>query len=68
MNKRQRIFWRLSKLNLHLGTVDEKGDANIHPAWHHYDVLTNKIYIETSKQAKKTYNLRKKEDVYFCID
>ncbi|HZI70887.1 MAG TPA: pyridoxamine 5'-phosphate oxidase family protein, partial [Nitrososphaeraceae archaeon] len=61
-------FLAAAKLNLHLGTVDEKGDANIHPAWYYYDVLTNKIYIETSKQAKKTYNLRKKEDVYFCID
>ena len=48
--------------------MDEKGDANIHPAWYYYDLPTNKIYIETSKQAKKTYNLRKKENVYFCID
>jgi len=61
-------FLAAAKLNLHLGTVDEKGDANIHPAWYYYDVLTNKIYIETSKHAKKTYNLRKKADVYFCID
>jgi general stress protein 26 len=56
------------KLNVHLGTVDEKGDANIHPAWYFYDPLTNRIYVETSKQSKKTYNLRKKENVYFCID
>ena len=35
---------------------------------YYYDLPTNKIYIETSKQAKKTYNLRKKENVYFCID
>lgn len=26
------------------------------------------IYVETSKKAKKTYNLRKNENVYFCID
>ena len=61
-------FLTAGKLNVHLGTVDEKGDANIHPAWDHYDLPTNKIYIETSKQAKKTYNLRNKENVYFCID
>jgi len=61
-------FLTNSKLNVHLGTIDEKQEPNIHPAWYYYDVLTNKIYIETSKQAKKTYNLRKKEDVYFCID
>lgn len=24
-------------LNVHLGTVDESGDANIHPAWYYYD-------------------------------
>ncbi|MGA9842073.1 MAG: pyridoxamine 5'-phosphate oxidase family protein [Nitrososphaeraceae archaeon] len=61
-------FLTAGKLNVHLGTVDEKGDANIHPAWYYYDLPTNKIYIETSKQAKKTYNLRNKENVYFCID
>ena len=33
MNRRRRIFWPAGKLNIHLGTVDEKGDANIHPAW-----------------------------------
>jgi general stress protein 26 len=61
-------FLTAGKLNVHLGTVDEKGDANIHPAWYFYDPLTNRIYVETSKQSKKTYNLRKKENVYFCID
>lgn len=61
-------FLSAGKLNVHLGTVDEKGDANIHPAWYYYDLSANKIYIETSRQAKKAYNLRKKENVYFCID
>jgi hypothetical protein len=61
-------FLSAGKLNVHLGTVDEKGDANIHPAWYFYDPSNNKIYVETSKQSKKTYNLRKKENVYFCID
>jgi general stress protein 26 len=61
-------FLTTGRLNVHLGTVDEKGHANIHPAWYFYDVSSNRIYVETSKQAKKTYNLRKNENVYFCID
>jgi general stress protein 26 len=61
-------FLTNGKLIVHLGTIDEKGDANIHPAWYYYDSSKNKIYIETSKQAKKTYNLRRNENIYFCID
>jgi general stress protein 26 len=61
-------FLSAGKLNMHLGTVDEKGDANVHPAWYLYDPSNDKIYVETSKRSKKTYNLRKKENVYFCID
>jgi general stress protein 26 len=61
-------FLMAGKLNVHLGTVDEKGEANIHPAWYFYDPSTNKIYVETSKQSKKTYNLQKNGNVYFCID
>jgi general stress protein 26 len=61
-------FLTTGKLNVHLGTVDEKGHANIHPAWYFYDPSKDKIYVETSKQSKKTYNLRKNENIYFCID
>lgn len=53
---------------IHLGTVDEKGHANIHPAWYYYNPLNNKLYVQTGKQSKKTYNLRKNEIIYFCID
>jgi general stress protein 26 len=56
------------KLILHLGTVDLKGHANIHPAWYYYDASTNKLYIQTGKQSKKTYNLGNNETIYFCID
>lgn len=57
------------KLNVHLGTVDEKGDANIHPTWFYYDSSKEIIYVETSKQAKKTVNPRKGGGkIYFCID
>ncbi len=61
-------FLTSGKLNIHLGTVDEKGDANIHPTWFYYDPSKELIYVETSKQAKKTANLRKSGNVYFCID
>ncbi len=61
-------FLTNGKLNVHLGRIDEKGDANIHPAWYYYDPSKNKMYVETSKQAKKTYNLRRNENIYFCID
>ena len=61
-------FLTNGKLNVHLGTIDENGDANIHPAWYYYDYSKNKMYVETSKQAKKTYNLRRNENIYFCID
>jgi general stress protein 26 len=56
------------KLMIHLGTVDEKGHANIHPAWYYYDPFANKLYVQTGKQSKKTYNLRNNEIIYFCID
>jgi len=55
-------------LNVHLGTVDDSGDANIHPAWYYYDPLKDKIYIETGKHSKKTDNLKKNKVIYFCID
>ena len=33
-----------SKLNIHIGTIDNKGDPNIHPTWYYFDV--NKFYID----------------------
>jgi general stress protein 26 len=61
-------FLTTGKLNIHLGTVDEKGHANIHPAWYYYDQEKNKIYVETGKQSKKATNLKENEIIYFCID
>ena len=63
-----KAFLTSKVLNVHLGTVDKIGDSNIHPAWYYYDSSKNKMYVETSKQAKKTYNLRRNENIYFCID
>ena len=59
-------FLTKSKLNLLLGTIDEIGDPNVHPVWYLYD--NGKLYVETSKTAKKVKNIKAKNSVYFCID
>ncbi len=61
-------FLTESILNIHLGTIDDKGHPNVHPAWYYYNPTNGKLYSETSKNAKKTNNLRKNKNVYFCID
>jgi general stress protein 26 len=53
---------------LHLGTVDGKGHANIHPVAYYYDTSNNKFYILTEKESKKVHNLKESEMVYFCVD
>jgi len=59
-------FLTNSKLNLLLGTIDSKGEPNVHPVWYFYE--NGNLYIETSKTAKKAQNIRDKNTVYFCID
>ncbi len=61
-------FLTNSILNLHLGTIDEKQEPNIHPTWYYFDSLNNKLYVETSKSSKKMSNIRKNKTIYFCID
>ena len=61
-------FLTTKVLNLHLGTVDEAGHANVHPVGYYYNHLENKFYILTAKESKKTHNLNRNETVYFCID
>ena len=61
-------FLTTKLLNIHLGTVDEKGHANIHPTWYYYDPLKEKIYVMTGRQSKKLENLANNELIYFCID
>ena len=63
-----RNFLGNSKLNIHIGTIDSKGDPNIHPTWYHFDVTNNKFYIETSKSSKKKENLDRNNLVYYCVD
>ena len=61
-------FLTNSKLNVHLGTIDEKQEPNIHPAWYYFDSMNNKLFVETSKSSKKMSNIKKNKTVYFCID
>ena len=59
-------FLTKSKLNLLLGTIDQKGQPNVHPVWYLYE--NGKLYLETSKVARKAQNVRNNNNVYFCID
>lgn len=59
-------FLTKSKLNLLLGTIDDKGEPNVHPVWYLYH--NGKLYVETSKASKKVKNVRNKNTIYFCID
>ncbi|HET6588630.1 MAG TPA: pyridoxamine 5'-phosphate oxidase family protein [Candidatus Nitrosocosmicus sp.] len=49
-----------NKLNLQLATIDSKGDPNIQPVWFYYDKSAEKLWINTSKSARKTQNIKKK--------
>jgi nitroimidazol reductase NimA-like FMN-containing flavoprotein (pyridoxamine 5'-phosphate oxidase superfamily) len=61
-----RNFLSTNKLFARLGTIDEKEDPNIHPVWYYFD--NNKFYFETAKKSKKVRNIRRKNNIYFCID
>ena len=60
-------FLAAGKLNIHLGTVDEKGDANIHPAWSFLIFRPTRYTLKRQSRERKR-QVRKKEDVYFCMD
>ena len=57
-----------SKLNLQLATIDEQGYPNIQPVWFYHDKEREKLWINTSKSAKKTQNIRRRPTIYFSID
>ncbi len=59
-------FLSNSKLNLLLGTIDDKGDPNVHPVWYFFE--NGKLYVETGKTAKKVSNIKNRDLIYFCID
>ena len=56
------------KLNVHIGTIDENGEPNVHPSWYYYDNDNNKMYVGTGIGSKKVQNLKKSNVVYYCID
>jgi nitroimidazol reductase NimA-like FMN-containing flavoprotein (pyridoxamine 5'-phosphate oxidase superfamily) len=56
------------RLNLQLGTIDEKGDPNIQPVWFDYDQDREKLLAITPRIAKKVRNIKAKPEVYFSID
>ena len=68
MTKEEAEKFLESKLNLQLATVDEQGDPNIQPVWFYYDKDEEKLWINTSKFAKKTQNILKRSTIYFSID
>ncbi len=68
MTKEEADIFLESKLNLQLATIDDQGWPNIHPVWFYYDKIEEKLFITTSKSAKKIQNLRVKPIVYFSID
>lgn len=55
-----------SRLNLQLGTIDDKGEPNIHPIWYIFE--NNKLVAMTDKTSRKFQNLKNSNKVYFCID
>jgi uncharacterized pyridoxamine 5'-phosphate oxidase family protein len=63
-----RDFLANSNKNVHISTLDEKGEPNIHPTWYSFDNNNNKIYIESGRESKKTQNLRRNNIIYYCID
>ena len=68
MTKEEAEKFLESKLNLQLDTIDEQGDPNIQPVWFYYDKDEEKLWINTSKFAKKTQNILKRSTIYFSID
>lgn len=63
-----RNFLINSKKNVHISTLDEKGEPNIHPVWYYFDNDNDKIYVESGKTSRKTQNLRRNKIIYYCID
>ena len=59
-------FLSKNKLNLLLGTIDDKKEQNVHPVCFLYD--NGKLYVETAKTSKKVSNIKNNPKIYFCID
>ena len=57
-----------SKLNLQFATIDNKGDPNIQPVWFYHDKNKERIFIMTGNNTIKSQNVRKRPNVYFCVE
>jgi nitroimidazol reductase NimA-like FMN-containing flavoprotein (pyridoxamine 5'-phosphate oxidase superfamily) len=68
MSKEEVDTFLEKKLNLQIGTIDDKGDSNIHPVWFNYDKDREKFLIITPIATKKIKNLLNKPNVYFSVD
>jgi nitroimidazol reductase NimA-like FMN-containing flavoprotein (pyridoxamine 5'-phosphate oxidase superfamily) len=51
------ISWLIVKKNVHISSLDQKGEPNIHPTWYYFDNNNDKLYIESGKESKKTQTL-----------
>jgi general stress protein 26 len=56
-----------SRLLVHLGMVDEKGEPNVIPTGYYFDKNSNKIYITTEKSSKKVHNLRTTMNIFSYV-
>lgn len=68
MSKEEVDTFLEKKLNLQIGTIDDKEDPNIHPVWFNYDKDREKFLIITPIATKKIKNLLNKSNVYFSVD
>ena len=60
-----RDFLINSTKNIHISTLAEKGEPNIHPTWYYFHNNNEKIYVESGKDSRKTRNLRRNNIIYY---
>ncbi|NJK77974.1 MAG: pyridoxamine 5'-phosphate oxidase [Nanoarchaeota archaeon] len=58
-------FLKTQKI-LHLTTIGSKNTPHIVPVWYLYS--SKKIYIGTNTKTKKAQNIKKNNQVAFCVD
>jgi nitroimidazol reductase NimA-like FMN-containing flavoprotein (pyridoxamine 5'-phosphate oxidase superfamily) len=63
--KRRDEFLKTQKV-LHLSTIGKNKTLHIVPVWYIYDL--KKIYIGTNTRTQKAKNLKKNNEVAFCVD
>jgi nitroimidazol reductase NimA-like FMN-containing flavoprotein (pyridoxamine 5'-phosphate oxidase superfamily) len=68
MTKEEIDMFLEKKFMLQISTLDENNEPNIQPVWFYHDKQKEKLFITTSKIAKKTQNLRRNPVLYFSID